>query len=65
MSDSVIFLVEMFGGTTKLRSVILGALTVFLTLVVICLVVKIKQLQKGDCSFVVFFTSYFFFKLCI
>ncbi|XP_073331631.1 uncharacterized protein [Pagrus major] len=43
----VIFLVEVFGGTTELISVLLGCLTVFLMMVVICLVVKIKQLQKA------------------
>lgn len=48
MSDSVIFLVEVFGGITKLTSVILGGLTVSVMMVVICLVVKIKQFQKGD-----------------
>lgn len=59
MSDSAIFLVELFGGITKLTSVILGILTAFLMMVVICLAVKIKQLQRGNWSFVVLFAASF------
>ncbi|XP_073330770.1 uncharacterized protein [Pagrus major] len=38
---------EVFDGTTGLTSAILGGLTVFLMMVVICLAVKIRKLQKG------------------
>ncbi|XP_042258034.1 uncharacterized protein LOC121889876 [Thunnus maccoyii] len=46
-SDLSIFLVEESDGITKLMSVILGGLTVFLIMVVIGLVVKIKTLQTA------------------
>ncbi|XP_069578869.1 uncharacterized protein [Brachyistius frenatus] len=39
---------EVFDVRRNLTRVILGALTVFLLMVIICLVVKIKTLQKGD-----------------
>ncbi|XP_030287630.1 uncharacterized protein LOC115590414 [Sparus aurata] len=46
VSSTYVQVEEMFGGITKLTSVILGGLTVSVMMVVICLVVKIKQLQK-------------------
>ncbi|XP_067435866.1 uncharacterized protein [Thunnus thynnus] len=46
-SDLSIFLVEESDGITKLMSVILGGLTVFLIIVVIGLAVKIKKLQTA------------------
>ncbi|XP_041821216.1 uncharacterized protein LOC121626656 [Chelmon rostratus] len=38
---------DVFEGITKLMSVMLGGLTVFLIMVVICLAVQIKKLQKA------------------
>ncbi|XP_067436962.1 uncharacterized protein, partial [Thunnus thynnus] len=49
-SDLSIFLEEESDGITKLMSVILGGLTVFLIIVVIGLVVKIKKLQTVSCQ---------------
>uniref|UniRef100_A0A3B4XZC3 Uncharacterized LOC111647014 n=1 Tax=Seriola lalandi dorsalis TaxID=1841481 RepID=A0A3B4XZC3_SERLL len=46
-SESIIFIVEIPGGMTNLMSVVLGGLTVFLTIVVIVLAVKIRKLQKA------------------
>ena len=39
-------------GITKLMSVILGGLTVFLVMIIIGLVVKIMKLQTGTLSFI-------------
>ncbi|XP_036968506.1 uncharacterized protein LOC119027430 [Acanthopagrus latus] len=47
VSSTYVQVQELFGGITKLTSVILGILTAFLMMVVICLAVKIKQLQRA------------------
>lgn len=43
----MICLVEVFDGNTEQMSVILGALIIFLVMVVIGLVVKIRKLHTG------------------
>lgn len=45
----------MFEGIVKLTSVILGGLTVLLTMVVIGLIVKIKKHQKGTFTVLLYF----------
>uniref|UniRef100_A0A3B4ZP40 T-cell surface glycoprotein CD8 beta chain-like n=1 Tax=Stegastes partitus TaxID=144197 RepID=A0A3B4ZP40_9TELE len=45
--NSTIFPLDVLEGLTKLMSVILGALTVFLATVTVCLAVKIKKLLKA------------------
>ncbi|XP_036968483.1 uncharacterized protein LOC119027415 [Acanthopagrus latus] len=48
VSSTYVQVQEVFGGITKLTSVILGILTASIIMVVICLAVKIKQLQEVD-----------------
>lgn len=50
----IFFIVE--DGSTKLLSYILYSLIMFLIVIVICMAVKIKKLQKGNFN-LLFFTS--------
>uniref|UniRef100_A0A665VIP6 Immunoglobulin domain-containing protein n=1 Tax=Echeneis naucrates TaxID=173247 RepID=A0A665VIP6_ECHNA len=52
---------ELCNGTADLMSVILGGLTVLLTIVVIVLIIRICRLQKGTCD--IYFTFFFFYIL--
>ena len=50
MKKNIIFLVEESDENTRLMSVILGGLAVFLLMVIIGLVVKIMKFQTGTCE---------------